>query len=448
MKRLTSESLCLADLANVFLPESPIKDGSDLVGREASLKAILSKLSGDSSAVPVLVGPPGIGKTSILNIVKDVLLGFEEDLGSLGLSAFAPPRINRMVIGFSCSSDVEGEAELSLRILSLLRSIQADPDRRQTMRLKEATIELSVGPLGAEAVFDRIAISEAPATQALGEFINDYAYESDGEVVIVLDECEQLDWLSELLAYIHRFPQSSVRFILAMRDYAEIRLRSGRDGDYRWPSDVLVTRWRETEIREFYEGIANKLASIGVTWVTDPTAISRIHRLSAGEPWYCQMIGYEVLMRQASKLLDGTGDRTVRVTGDELNHAESELIKSRLRGAYTHQYALVAAGAPRREELLRAMASYPDTLIPLNFVTFAAGGWIKTARSIVSKMVEWEPEPLLLRVEGPVVYYQFVSHQFRVYSRLVDASSSEIDSRVRGLHESWERMLADRNRSV
>ncbi len=361
------ERLFWGDLAHVFLPDSPVTEAADLIGREETVQRLLTKLAGDPMAVPVLVGPPGIGKTSVLNIVRSALQGFDEVLDELQLGNFRPAPHNRLIVTLSCSPSIADKDELSRRVLRWLRhSADAAPTQRR-YKVREFSAEANLGLASLKATLDAVEKPDAGSSEQLVRLLESYASEQEADVIVVLDECEQLPWLEELFGYLRSFDAAGVRFMLAMRDHAEERLRSGPDGDYRWPSDVVVKRWGEQDVRAFFDRAADKLAEDHIRWIPDPTVVSRILRLSAGEPWYCQMIGSEILEAQADSLLSTVNDSDeaiLRVTANELNSAEQALIDSRLRGTYAQLYTSVAARAPRREEVLRCLARFPETLIP------------------------------------------------------------------------------------
>lgn len=329
----------LESLGEVFSPDAPIQDPRALVGRRTELRDLLAGYASGASCVPVLVGPPGIGKSSLLGMVRQVLVGFPEVLEANGLSHCAPSNINRLAIEVRCNSDLVSEDSLSQEIVGQLNRIfdRANPRKRYQVRAVDATA--TVPFVKVKATWEASASTVGDSTSALTSRLAECRSEQIQEFVILLDECEQLPWLKRLLDFTRRFDAESCRFVLALRDHSAHELADPRRGDYRSPRHVQVGRLKRPEVEAVFERGSLLLSDLGITWGLQPEALTYIASHSAGEPWYLQMIGQELLLDPQAKLETRVTSSTttqpaiLRVNLDDVRRAEVRMRAKRLSGA-------------------------------------------------------------------------------------------------------------------
>ena len=103
--------------------------------------------------------------------------------------------------------------------------------------------------------------------------------------------------------------------MLSLRDHAEYQLKAGAYGDYRWPADFRLRRLSVSDVELFFARAVDRLEEIGVRWSVGSSIARDIAEKSAGEPWFLQMIGAQLLSQADRTLLESAGPtgRAVRV---------------------------------------------------------------------------------------------------------------------------------------
>ncbi len=431
----------LSRLGAIFSPENPVEDPEALFGRESELREILVELGASSTTVPVIIGPPGIGKSSILAMVRQVLTGFDDVLGQKGLSDCRPKQVNRLVIRSRCSKGLSTGEKLSRSILDMIHSSLGTSTVEKKFQMRGFDLHASVPIASVGASWEAVEHKRRRrATEELVELTRRVASDIDGEVVIMLDECEQLPWLSELLDYTRRFDEVDCRFVLALRDHSSHKLAKGADGDYRWPKAVDVRRLTRPEVEAMFGRATRMLNEVGIAWTLSTEAFNYVNHHSRGEPWYLQMIGWELIFDESKRMesrVGSEGPERVRVGMDDVREAEKRMLNSRLRGLHAEMYQILTKRAPKREELLRAMAIFPETVIPYEYIELIRSRRIPTAFRILSEMIEHEPDPVFINVDGRLNVCEFADHQFRVYCRLAEANNGGADVFAEAHAESW-----------
>lgn len=425
-------SSAVSRLGQIFSPDRPVDDPDALFGRNQQLRELLISLGSTHRGVPILVGPPGIGKTSILRFAQQVLVGYPDVLESLDLLQCAPEPVDRLVIMLRCDSSMKSADDLSASIMEHIGRAFREPPHIKKFSIKrfdlEGTSPFAKGAASWERVESPITSPYSDLVQRISALRRDRAV---GEIIFILDECEQLPWLDTLLDYTRDFDDHGCRFILAVRDHAADGVANPARGDYRWPDWIELPRLKRPDIRALYERAEKQLASLHLNWSITSEAVGYIDRHSAGEPWYLQMIGHELIyddsLRLETRLAGDTSEErlSVRVGLNEVRRAEAQMLKSRLRGLHRARYVSLTAGAPKREEMLRAFAHFPDTLIPVDFVSHVRRRRIGSASHILGALSQAKDAPIV-HVKG-MTAYQFSDHQFRVYCRLSRATSDAID---------------------
>jgi hypothetical protein len=437
---VAKQDLHWRDVSAVFLPEAPVTDPRGLIARRDEIRQLLEATSRDN-AIPVVAGPPGIGKTSVLNVARSILIGFTEGLADLQLQFYEPEAVPRLVLWVRCDREMANSDDLARKVLLYLHTATELVPAQSTYRIREFSVEGTLPLASLKAAWERRPNDAPSASDELSAWLSRFSLDANAEVIIMLDECEHLTWLPELFAFVRRFEEMGTRFVLALRDYAVYRLRSGPYGDYRWLDEISLDRLTSTEIDEFFSRAIRRLSDLGVNLLIDPVVISSVESRSAGEPWYLQMIGAELLSQQAAKLgsaFPAAGSPILfSVRHSDFEIAEVQLVERRLRGVYGQMYSAVVQGAPRREEVLQALAAFPETIIPDGFVTFIGQKRIKAVRRIIDALSGWSPLPILIRSAAPVPGLEFQSHEFRVYCRV--GRVVDIGSRVMAgqLVDSW-----------
>jgi hypothetical protein len=143
------------------------------------------------------------------------------------------------------------------------------------------------------------------------------------------------------------------------------------------------------------------------------------------------MVGYELLYDPQFNLethirSDGRAPLIIRVGLAEVKRAEMMMLQSKLGGLHHPRYLELIRGAPKREELLRALAHYPGSLIPASFVGHVRTRRIGGARNILTSLTSGADAPILYASDARS--YRFSDHQFRVYCRLSRPTVDVIDA--------------------
>jgi hypothetical protein len=425
-------------LSEIFLPDRPVDDARYLVGREKELRALMVGFESSPAGVPILVGPPGIGKTSLLHMMRQVLVGFPEVLEERQLVSVEPKNRRRFVILVRCDRDFTDEESLSKSIVENLMRAVAERPQRRAFSLRGFEVEASVPLLRGKATWERSTAGEGSWLQTLssrlGELTEDNVVD---EVVLMLDECEQLPWVERLLEFTRDFHLGETRFFLAIRDHAARRIASASNGDYRWPSWIQVNHLSFHDMEAFFHDAEGRLQALGITWSLDPEALAYIAQHSGGEPWYLHMVGHELIYDDDLRLEEaGTGSPVhVRVRLSDVRRAEQKVLRNRLYGLHGQRYLDTVKRASRREEVLRSLAIFDGSLIPSNFVSHIARRRVKSARTIVESLASG-PDPVLLREHAENAWY-FADHQFRVFCRLTTVVNSGADEFAKAHIDDW-----------
>ena len=397
----------------------------------------LLALAPERRSIPLLTGPQGIGKTSILTVLGQALAGFEHVLEAFQLEWYALRPANRLVIWTRCDHLLTTPEQLANRILEgIARSIQVAPESR-AFALREFSITAKA-PIGeVAATWERAQGPDATAERNLVSLFDQLGAELGVVTYIMLDECEKLPWLSELFGFVSRFDHERVQFVMAMRDHAVTAFERGPYSGSRWPKQIAIRRLSEEGMRAFFADAAVRLRSAGVHLLLDPLAFSEIAQVSDGDPWCLQLLGHQLLAGASEEIRRQMQNppATIPVGLSAVHAAGREVVRTRLASAWGGLYADLSDRAPRREEVMRAMATFPGTVIPAGFVrhlrSFRGGQPQRTVDSLVRAQV-------LVPVEGPTAGWEFVSHQFRVYCRLAEASNVVIANFAQRAVQSWD----------
>lgn len=429
-------------LSQIFTPDSPVEDADRLIGRREELRGLLAALAEHRESVPVLCGPPGIGKTSLLNICAQVLVGFDGSLESMGLSQFRLRDAPRLVLWVRCDHRIATPSALASIILEQLRSAVASNPEARTFHVREFSVKSSVKFLEVAATWDRNASAPRDSPEReLGVLLSQLTRDSGITTYIMLDECEHLPWLDEMVGFMRQFEAPGVQFLLAMRDYAVDFFRTGPYDDYRWPILIDVARLDDRRVKEFFASAEQKLSMVGVRLDLNPRAFSEIFRVSLGEPWYLQMIGSELLLARSEQIVDQLnreGECRMVVTGEQVRAAEQALIRKRLQPSFGGLYLAVTTGASRREEVLRTIAAVPDTVITPQLLSFLKRHRGGDPRRVVERLTSRNFGPVLVPSRSIIGGWEFASHQFRVYCRLAEPSSALLGHLVQEAVHQWE----------
>jgi hypothetical protein len=419
-------------LGEIFSPDRPLRDPSALFGRDVELREILIAYSSSQSSVPVVSGPPGIGKSSLLAVLRQVLIGYSDVLQARGLAGYAPPMLNRLVIVQQCDSSLSDESALSRAILTNMERVFVERSSRRIFNLNksfEAEIGLSLGFSAIKEAWMSVADDERKqtATEVLSARLGALTAVGElDEVCVLLDECEQIPWLERLLSYTRRFHAGETRFCIATRDHVAHRMATAAAGDYRWPRHIPVSPLNIDQVRELYSAASNRLAGWGIPWQVTTDAMEYISHHSGGEPWYLQMIGEGLIFDSEIDLVKAvsTGEiESIFVSRMNVSSAEQWVLKRHLIGLHAQRYSDLCRRSPQREEVVRALAKFPGMNIPDRFVGMSRIG---RAKAIVRELSKGA-DPVLVRVPT-AGSWQFAQHQFRVYCRLVPPFIEAVDA--------------------
>jgi hypothetical protein len=415
-------------LGEIFSPDQPIEDPSALFGRKEELRELMISFNMSLATVPVIVGPPGIGKSSLFAMLHQTLAGDLTILESNALSAYQPQPKRRLVIIQRCSRTMMTETALSSAITDNIARGVVEKSKGRKFKLRDFELGGSVNFLSAKASWER---TEDKKAGDLPDRFNAIIAEGDAdEIVVLLDECEQLPWIERLLDWTRDFSLSGTRFCVAVRDHAAHRLTSAQHGDYRWPRRIAVRPLTDTEITALFYRAAQFLHSYGVNWSINPEALNYVALHSGGEPWYLQMIGSELIADPnidiLSRIAAGHGPINVSVVRLDVVNAERRVLENRLLGLHAQRYNDLVARAPKREELLRSLAKFPAGVIPADYVSDIQKFRIPGMKRVIDSLIS-EPDPVIIRVANGRAW-QFSDHQFKVYCRLIEPlhPSSEV----------------------
>jgi hypothetical protein len=414
---------------SLFSPVSPIESRRALLGRERELRDIVLAISSTDRAVPVVTGPPGMGKSSVLLTVGGMLF---QDTGAADFEALLGA-LKRVAVYCRCDPDLSGPADLARKINETLDEavMSGNKTRHDISRSYHVEASIPFVRLSSDWTFN------APSTPAVSEEdglvrrLRQLRRDGVDEVVILLDECEQLPWLTSVLAYIRRLDGMGCRFLLGVRDHVAYSIADPSQGDYRWPTFVPLEKFSREEVRGVFRRAQLILSQFGVRWEVLPEVITDIYGNSGGQPWYVQMVGSE-LIKDPTKpierlLMDGVASRdtaqTFRSDIRSFERAEQAVRRKHLSGLHAGSYDRMCGRSAAREEFLRTMAFYPHTLIPYEFVRWIAKGRVEGAVRMLNDLCR---SGVLVRNEA-AQSVEFANHQLRVYCRLRRSLHQGID---------------------
>ncbi|MDN5767336.1 MAG: hypothetical protein L0H78_16155 [Humibacillus sp.] len=384
-----------------------------------------------------------MGKTTLLRALSQIFTGNVDLLKDRGLEDCQPDATSVLVLQIRCSREMLDRDALSRAILDRMTDVLGRNYASPRIHLKGFEVETSLSIVKLKAAWDITPTSPQSPSAELRERLSSVCRSQGGDVMLLLDECEQLPWILELLDYTRSFDDVKVRFVLALRDYASYMLADPSHGDYRWQRRVNLSSLSRLEIEGLFARASSELRKLGVVWSLSIEAVNYIQKSSAGEPWYLQMVGSELLLDEDLALEQYVnapvtkGNKSVRVSLDMVRQAEARMVVSSLHNLHAERYLRICRKAPKTEEMLRALAHFPGTYIPNRYIEHVRERRIASAGGILRRLSNPDLGPVLTRPTSPTGTWQFEDHQFRVYCRLASATNDLIAEMGREHAESW-----------
>jgi hypothetical protein len=395
------------DVRNIFRPSSPVTAPEQLVGRTAEIRRLMELLNTDD-AIAVLNGPPAIGKSSILAVLEQVLAGYGPVLDQMGIPEVDRQVCGALVVRLEAVPEWKSVEDIVDPVMTQLADLVARPGRRWTGTSLVAKI--GVFGTGAEAKFERPAVEPSPLAPIV-EIGRAQVEQGRPPIVLILDEVELVADPSGFVLDICRAARRSVglKIILGARDYSLTGLMRQDHAGARQMRSLEVPHLSDADLRAI---LANGLDLVEAVWKAvpmDQTAVNQVVDKAMGEPWYIQTIGAAIVNRAVNL----PEDADLRVSQQVIRSIEFDAISSSL-GFMRGVYERATAGAPRRADLLQALAKFPHSVIPDSYVR-VVGQRIRKPLDHVNRLQAIQPDPVLVPADGGV---RFASSQLRTYCRV------------------------------
>lgn len=314
---------------NPFVPGFG-KPPAVLAGRSESIERLIHQIRHEAPAQHLVVGPRGVGKTVLLQHVRDVM---QHDYGAVTVSHM-------------CDASQEVPQALARKIIMATKGLEPWWERFCTALSKRLIIEVdkiaqvSSAPFPNENFHPDTILSDTLA--ALGEA----AAANDSHVLLVLDELQSLDSTTDLVRIGQALSETNERGDRISMIGAGLRkpvCPAGSGGTFfeRIETTELRNLGREQTKRAFKETL--RLVSLSIT----PDGLDHLTDKTRGYPYYLQMYGYSAV--QALNKSPKPGNEVTKhhaLLGVEARRAHvDQLYQSRFDKLGPLQQAVLVAGA-------------------------------------------------------------------------------------------------------
>lgn len=405
----------------LFFDPEPVGQVDALFGRYSEMEKLAFEwATTTATSVPIIEGPPGIGKSSLLATFTDLLL--RDDPAPTAkwreIKSMLPER-KRIILTLRCTPAMVSPSDLFVALNELLDGWTNQQDPRSThWRFGSTSVEANLPFISVATSLERVP-GETRSDRVLAARLRALIERGVEEVVVVIDEAERLSWHEDILEVVRNFTVPQIRFILGVRDFVSSRLGDSRESNYRWPGWIRLGPLTRADIREIFTRAQFRLDQQDVRWEVTPELITAVEEEAGGEPWFPQMVGHVLIRQIRGRVYEQfeVGVRgpkvLVRSSLSDFQRAKRDVVELRLRGSHEVVYLEAVGRSAQRELALRALANHVEREIGALAIREIGVSLGFSVSEHVSMLVK---RGVLVRTRSRGV--EFASHQFRVFARL------------------------------
>jgi len=344
-----------------FTPDLPIDSPDRFSGRKNEIDSAvdsLFQLLNNNPRHTIITGDRGIGKSSVLTQVKNIAEGNMELLKRLQINA-GVDRFDFICAWHDCSKD-QTPAILASGILRQLES-------KFKNIYKNLKIELNVGGILKIGQQDSSVATISEIVEQFCESLSTISSKTSENrksgVILFFDELDRVKPDSGVATFfklaaekLSRDNIKNIAFFAGGISGAIQKLEEEHASIYRTFKDVPLPRLEKPEVNEILETGFNQ---VGCSYTTQ--VVENVFNLSAGYPEPVHLLGSQLLKSDDDDHLDE----------QDFENAKIEVVETLRRNRLAS--SLKAAGSGKYQEILRAMASYEGTNIPLSYITKETG---------------------------------------------------------------------------
>ena len=346
-----------------FTPDLPIDKWERFSGRKKEIDSVvdsLYQLSNDNPKHTIITGDRGIGKSSVLTQVKTISEGDMGLIHKLGIDA-GVDKYDFVCAWHDCATD-QNPSILASGILSQLKN-----SFEKSFKNLNLNLELNIAGILTVAQEDSSILS-------IGEIVDLFCKEvakaatkatdkNKSGVILFFDELERVKPESGVATFfklaaekLSREGVKNVAFFAAGITGAIQNLEEEHGSIFRTFKDVPLPRLGKPEVKEILE-----TGFLAANHTFEESVIDGIFKLCAGFPEPVHLMGSQILK----------SDTDGHLNIEDFVKAKVEVIETLRRNKLAA--TLKIAGSGKYQRILKAMATYESTNVPLNHITNEIG---------------------------------------------------------------------------
>lgn len=355
-------------VANAFRPATEMDDPRLFAGRRKEVRALVEALHTDG-ACPVIYGDRGLGKSSLALQGEWIAAGDTQLLDQYGMLEWNFGEEDYFIpVYVTCPADVRSTSDVLQRAINALVAAGEPGRGPSNMVERTETIKLSLLKVfETEEVTKYVqpeqqtAVANFTPGEVLVDLANKVAKRTGHPVLMIVDEVDRVEDTTGLGAFIKTASSPNLRFLLVGIAQNLSELLADHLSIERSCVPIHVPQMTLAELRaimdraeEYLRMAPNSRYRLAFTG----EAKAELADLAAGFPWFVHVLGQAAL----SATLRGSGRS---VTTSDIYYAVHDLTSNRFAQQFSDLYHQAVKNSERRETVLRALAAWPATDIPI-----------------------------------------------------------------------------------
>lgn len=357
-------------LENAFTPAKPSDDPRRFAARTSELEAALQSLHSNAEC-PLIVGSPGIGKSSLAGQVYRIATGEKDLLKRRGLSRYALSGDDAFHVAMvPCTTSLVTYRDIVERMVEAFRFEELVEESVEPVVDTTLRTRLSIRVLEREKIAHTITsrpdlLANGSPEVRLDVLVTALQRVTGRRTLFIVDEAQKVGDPEALAGFISAYSSDYLRFVVVGRTRILEPMMEGDDASYRKVVPIPVPLMNHRELNEIIDLATVSLENDGVNVTFSDRAREFIVTEARGFPWYVHVLG-----RGALRTAFGAGREEVR--RDDAVAAMSELVEGRFSSHFNQRYMDFVGSAPKRELFLRGLARWEEEVVPPEWVRYLA----------------------------------------------------------------------------
>lgn len=344
-----------------FTPDLPVDSPEKFAGRKEEIDSVvdsLYQLVNQNPRHTIITGDRGIGKSSVLNQIKNISQGNEELAKKLNLD-LGDQDYDFICAWHDCSTD-QTPSVVASQLLSQLKNSFENV-------LQKINLELNIGGI--------LKISEKDSsTSTLTEIVDLFCKDvkrgaqkatenNKSGIILFIDELDRVKQNSGMATFLKlsaeklsREGVKNVAFFAGGITGAVQNLENEHGSIYRTFKDVPLPRLELPEVEEI---LVNGFESVSHSY--DDNVLKKVFELSAGYPEPVHLLGSQLLKT----------DTDSHLSMEDFRSAKIEVVETLRRNKLASM--LEDAGSGKYQQILKAMANHDKANVPLSYISNQTG---------------------------------------------------------------------------